>query len=122
MYYRLKVRNALDYKKRCHLMFINAKNRAISKSRGIEITTGDVISLWDSQGGRCALTGVEFQLERLPKGVHRNCPSLDRIDSSKGYLKDNIRLVTYHVNTALSNFGEEALLELAQNLINSKGN
>lgn len=33
-------------------------------------------------------------------------PSLDRIDTSRGYTKDNVRLVVYAVNIMLMDWGE----------------
>lgn len=36
-------------------------------------------------------------------------PSIDRIDSNKGYVRGNIRIVCYIANLAMSQFGEGAL-------------
>jgi len=36
-------------------------------------------------------------------------PSLDRIDSQKGYTRENTRIVCCMVNTAMSEWGEEYL-------------
>jgi hypothetical protein len=42
---------------------------------------------------------------------HRNPyrPSFDRIDSSKGYTPDNVRIIAYCVNTAMNEWGEDIL-------------
>jgi hypothetical protein len=98
----------------------NAKNRAYVKGREFSITTEDVIRLWESQEGKCCLTDVDFQLTQEPRKPHKDGPSLDRIDSTKGYTPSNIRLVTYQVNTALSSFGEDELVKMAVALINNR--
>jgi hypothetical protein len=48
---------------------------------------------------------------------HPNAPTLDRIDSAKGYTKDNIRLITYQLNIAINQFGLEAFKALAKRVL-----
>lgn len=117
-YYKNRERNMMDYKWRLNKLLNSAKNRATIKDRVFNISTEYLIELWDNSDGTCAVSGTPLVLEYSNNGgPHKHGPSLDRIDSSKGYEVGNVRLVTYHVNTALSNFGEEALLELANNII-----
>lgn len=61
-----------------------------SKRRGLEflITREDFFSLWEKQKGVCAYSGVVMTTDL-------NCPkkvTIDRVDSSLGYLHDNIVL------------------------------
>lgn len=58
----------------------------------------------------CAVTGIPFVYD-VPG--HPLMPSLDRIDSSKGYTADNVRLVCWAVNCAASTWGLEAYLAIA---------
>jgi hypothetical protein len=65
---------------------------------------------YESQDGRCALTGLQFRLEAASgMGFRYNplAPSLDRIDTNRGYTRDNVRLVCTAINLALNEFGEE---------------
>jgi hypothetical protein len=64
-------------------------------------------------GGRCEVSGIEFQ--RRAPGVSRNpwTPSIDRIDSSVGYTAANCRLVCLAVNLAMSTWGEDVILTIA---------
>jgi hypothetical protein len=58
---------------------------------------------------RCAVTGVAFEFEGKRNPFR---PSLDRIDSSRGYEPGNVRLVTLAANLAMSNWGDETLLKM----------
>lgn len=96
-----------------------AKNRARAKSLEFDLDRDHLISLWDDQDGCCALTGLKFELGATGiKGqVHPRAPSLDRITPSLGYVKGNIRLITYHMNVALSEFGVQEF----ENLVRAYG-
>lgn len=37
----------------------------------------------------------------------KKAPSIDRIIPHIGYIKGNVRLITYHMNISLSDFGEK---------------
>jgi rubredoxin len=79
-----------------------ARNKKRSKT--IEITIDDLKELWDKQKGICPYTGWELI---LPKWKIRKSPkvaSLDRIDSSKGYIVGNIQYVSVMVNYAKHDF------------------
>lgn len=52
----------------------------------------------------CTLTGWGFSLKTGHNQKNAMGPSIDRLDSNKGYTKDNCRLVLWCVNRAL---GEE---------------
>lgn len=61
--------------------------------------------------GVCQLTGLPFDLTH---GCRKpNAPSLDRIDSTKGYVPGNVRVVLWQVNAMMNEYGEDALLEVA---------
>lgn len=68
------------------------------------------------QKGVCAISGVEMTY--LQEGG--KCPtniSIDRIDSSRGYEKDNIQLVCSLVNTMKMQYSEEVLIEWCKKII-----
>ncbi len=60
--------------------------------------------------GTCEVTGLPFNLEG---GRTWDSPSLDRIESSAGYLHSNIRVVCHAVNSAMGDWGEQKMVELA---------
>jgi hypothetical protein len=79
--------------------------------------------LWEKQKGRCFLSGLELSLLPPSSGARFNrlAPSIDRIDSQKGYTKDNVRLVCLHINNAINEYGVEAFEELARAFLKDKG-
>lgn len=111
--------NRLDKTFRLQTLLAAAKNRAKSKDLDFDLTLAFLCELWNEQEGRCGVTGRSFDLEApSKKGQPRpDAPSLDRIVPSRGYTQDNVRLVTYHANVALSEYGLNQLKELARDLI-----
>lgn len=95
----------------------NAKKRKIEFS----LTLEDVTQLIEDSGGKCSLTGIEFDLFKDHGARARPwAPSIDRIDCALGYVVGNVRLVACAVNLALSDFGEATLLRIAKGLIKTK--
>lgn len=60
-----------------------------------------------SQSFCCELTGIPFTWGTK----EATTLSIDRIDPTKGYTKDNVRFVCWWVNTAMGNWGLEKLKE-----------
>jgi hypothetical protein len=50
----------------------------------------------------CPLLGIELYIAEGRKAVKDNSASLDRIDSSKGYVKGNIWVISHRANTIKS--------------------
>ena len=76
------------------------------------ITYEFIISLLQKQDGKCKLSGIP--LEYKPNSI--NNLSIDRIDSNKGYTKDNIQLVTWAVNQSKNNLTNEQFLDLVSKI------
>ena len=72
--------------------------------------------------GFCELTGYPFDLTPAEeKGSRRfNGPSLDRIDSKKGYTRDNVRVVLNIVNYGLNIWSEDVLREVMSHWLEAK--
>lgn len=110
-------KNILNVEFRLNKLCAMAKNRAKEKQLDFDITTEHLIELWNNQDGKCALSDTKFVLESGSGRVNKDTVSVDRIIPELGYTIGNVRLVTYHVNVCLSEFGEFALYELARKLI-----
>ena len=68
--------------------------------------------------GVCEVTGIAFEFERNGNPFF---PSIDRIDSDKGYTPDNCRAVLWIINTAKHALSEEkfrpALRQVAEAVV-----
>lgn len=62
--------------------------------------------LWQKQNGKCALTGIDMTYKFYCGRVNSNL-SVDRIDSSKGYTKDNVQLVCMAANQMKNDLSQE---------------
>jgi hypothetical protein len=103
----------------------SARDRAKAANRIFDIDIDFLENMYNNQNGKCSLTGIDFTLDRNPdkKRVYMPwSPSLDRIDSSLGYTKENVRLVCVMVNLALNKFGDIAFDKMCRSYIKFKGN
>lgn len=90
----------------------NIKNRF----KDVEITMDDMKEIWEEQKGICPFTGVKLKLSSYTN-IEKNIllsASLDRIDSNKGYIKDNIRWVSRGINLMKSNSSDKELWEMCR--------
>lgn len=103
---------------RLSAMISGAKRRAARDGRAFDLDVTFLLGLWDENRGACALTGIPFDmsvdLERKVGGWRPYAPSIDRIDSSRGYTRDNTRLICNAMNIALGNRGEAVFERVAR--------
>lgn len=67
------------------------------------------------KAGKCEMTGLPFDLNGGPYG-----PSIDRIDSKKGYTEDNCRVIVWWLNRALYVWGDEVFRAVASAYISKQ--
>jgi hypothetical protein len=105
--YARTARRSLEQK-----MLSRSKSRALAK--GLEHT----ITLEDIQiPNKCPLLGIEIKDNTgNGRGNCRDSPSLDRLDSSKGYTPDNVWVISNRANEIKSNATLEELETIAANL------
>jgi hypothetical protein len=87
-----------------------------AKLRAMEFTVS-MEYLWDlykSQGGKCALSGVSIGLNTLPHGGGE--ASLDRINSSIGYVEGNVQWVHKDLNLMKMDFDQDRFIELCRSV------
>jgi|SRR5882757_6827529 len=77
-----------------------------AKARKLEldITEEYLKDILNKQDNKCAISGIDF--------TESNKPSLDRIDSNKGYLKGNVQLLLLQVNKMKSNFDQKFFIDM----------
>lgn len=88
-----------------------------AKSRNliVTITKQDIRKLLLKSNNKCAITGIEFIYD-IPRGPFK--PSIDRIDSTKGYTLDNIQIVCWIYNSAKGPNKHSDVIKFATALIN----
>lgn len=101
------LRNSINYKWRLKKLTHMAKSRAKLKNLPFNLTSDYIIALWEHNSGKCEVTKQTFDLYQYGnKGqVSPRAPSIDRIVPELGYTIGNVRLITYHLNISLSDFG-----------------
>jgi len=85
-----------------------------AKSRKLEFNL-DIkyaANLLESQSDCCALTGLSISLPGSKSSGYKHTASLDRIDSSKGYVANNVQWVHKDINLMKSNFPQDRFIEL----------
>ena len=90
--------------------------RAKKNSWQYDINKEYMLALWESQQGKCAISGVPLQMiswSQSNKNPYR--ASLDRIDNDKGYVVGNVRLVTHWINNAKSTWSDDVFYEFMKN-------
>jgi len=108
-----------DKKSWIYQMFNRMKSRTKQKEYCSHLSAEDIKELLLISNGRCAITGIKFHTKL--HGVKRPYyHSIDRIDSSIGYSKDNCRLVCYAVNVAMMDWGAEVFEQLATGFVINK--
>ena len=90
-------------------------NRAIRKGLEYDLTMDWLKDQLDK--GCCAATGIKFKLYPKSSVLNPFLPSIDRIDSSRGYTKDNCQVVIVGFNTLKSDNTNEEILQFCKGYI-----
>lgn len=85
------------------------KTNAIRRKKEFNITIEYTWDLFIKQNKKCALTGVDITFSEYFKG--NQTASLDRIDSSKGYIEGNVQWVHKRINSMKLNLKQEEFLD-----------
>lgn len=80
---------------------------------GDNLEVNDLYELYETQRGRCALTGHVLTHSLVKEDRDTNI-SVDRIDSNKGYRKGNVRLVCFRINVMRMDLSDSALRRWCQ--------
>jgi hypothetical protein len=68
--------------------------------------------------GNCEVTGIPFDFSQHPVySKNPYSPSIDRVDSTKDYTKDNVRFVIWQVNMMRGEVSDEEMLVICNKFI-----
>jgi len=94
-------------------LLYNSRNRAGKIGIDFNLVEDDIVI-----PETCPLLGVKLERNTGKKTASDFSPSLDRIDSSKGYVKGNVWVISYRANKIKNNASLEELKLLVTNLEN----
>jgi len=97
----------------CKRVFGYLSRRCRVKSMVVDIDYQYIEHLYNLQGGLCAYTKDKLELG----SNSNNTLSIDRIDSSLGYIKSNIVLTTWKVNNCKQDLSLQEFKELCKKVI-----
>lgn len=93
-----------------------------SKVLSVDITIEDAWNQFLKQDSKCALTGQPLCFSSTSSTLSQTTASLDRIDSKKGYSKDNIQWVHKDINRMKWDFPEDHFIDLCKLVVKTKLN
>lgn len=116
--------NPQEYVERTRAYFESAKGRAASmlsaarlrsRKKNVEYSLDKEWLIAKLERGICEITGLPFVFET---SGNRNpyTPSIDRKDSTKGYTKENCRVILWALNMGFADWGQETYLKIARRL------
>jgi hypothetical protein len=73
--------------------------------------------LWENQNGKCAYTG---ELLNFGRSKVNGTASLDRIDSSLGYVEGNVQFVHKDVNIMKWDLSEKRFLDICEKITKNR--
>ena len=90
----------------------SARSRSVKFGRDYDLTIEWARERWT---GRCELTGMAFDWSRGT--IHAFSPSLDRIDSARGYTQDNCRFILQAINAFKGAERDETVFAIARAML-----
>lgn len=89
-------------------------NGAKQRKLSFDISIKEAWETYINQNGRCALSKIPIFFQPPCGFIENNISkaSLDRIDSKKGYKKNNIQWITSEINTIKNNFDQNYFIQL----------
>ena len=90
---------------------------AVERGLPVEITIEQAWQVFLSQDRRCALTGLPLTMLGGNSAVAEATASLDRIDSSRGYVPGNVQWVHKHINRMKNDFDEAHFRRLCRMIV-----
>jgi hypothetical protein len=84
-----------DYTYRLQMLINASKQRAKNKDREHNISVEDIKNIFP-EDGCCPIFGMKLEFNNA--GFRETSPSIDRIDSTKGYTPDNIQIISWKAN------------------------
>lgn len=99
-----------------HNSFRRYYHSSMNRNLEFSITIEDAWKQFEKQQRKCALSGWDIKLEQNYNKRHEQTASLDRIDSIKGYTKDNIQWVHRDINYIKGHCDNDYFIEICNSV------
>jgi hypothetical protein len=107
------------YKNLSRRYWSSLKNGAKKRELKFEVTIKEGWELFEKQNECCALTGLSIQQRQSTHGGRSwGTASLDRIDSTKGYIPGNIQWVHKDIQLMKYNYSQNYFIQICQEITN----
>jgi hypothetical protein len=90
----------------------------VRRAKELTLTIGEAWSLFLQQNRKCALSRLELTFPKKSKDKSWTA-SLDRIDSSKGYILGNVQWVHKDINIMKNKFNQEHFINMCKLISNN---
>lgn len=90
------------------------RERALRKGMEFRVSTEFLDTLWEAQRGKCAMTGWDLQFSHTTYRDAASTASLDRIDSSQGYVPGNVQWLHRTVNVSKMTASDEEFISMCR--------
>lgn len=97
---------------RAKIFLQNAEKSAVKRKQVFDLCVLDIMNCWEMQDQICAYSGREMTLE----AGKLNTVSIERIDSSIGYIPENTILVCQAINRMKSDFEYDDFYNLCRDV------
>lgn len=94
------------------MLWLAARKRANQKKLEFSLPEQWVRDRVDA--GVCESSGLFFDMRSIGGRANPLAPSIDRVDSGKGYTPENCRVVVWLLNLAFNDYGEEVFAQVAR--------
>lgn len=118
---RKRIGNAVwkGYQEISGAVFSRIKKGATSRNLKFEVTIEYLWDLYIFQKGRCALTGQNILFNKRGEKISYTTASLDRINSSEGYIEENVQWVHKKVNFMKQALPQEEFIKICKMVANN---
>ena len=111
---------------RINSMIKGARNRAARRGRSFGLTNKWLADHLEKINYRCEMTGVKFNLEDEDDEMSLSMggfytPSIDRLDNSRGYVEDNVRVISSTVNRMRGAYDDNKFLTFCKAILEHNG-
>ncbi len=104
------------YKEISGIFFGKIKRGAKYRNMDFDVSIEYIWDLFLKQNRKCALTGIDLKFPPKSKDTDYTA-SLDRIDSSKGYIEGNVQWIHKNVNIMKNEFDQPYFLEICKKVV-----